>query len=543
MIEWKRRILWSLLAVAVIVFGYSLIYQWAMFAIAGNRIGFVQALQVVVEALTTAGFGGDTDVWREHDALAAFTILMNLTGVALVFLALPFFIVPLFGRALQRRPAESSDLENHVVVCSYTDREAIMLGELEAADVPSVIVSEDSDTVLELNEDGIEAILGDFEQEETFRAANIESARGVVIDAADERTISILLTIRELSEEIPVVSVLENGKDESYHRYAGANEVIRPQEILGDYLVNKIVQSVEQDLQRTIELDEEFELSELLVMPDSDLAEQTFEEAGLRDRIGATVVGVWRNGEFVPSPDPDMRIGEKTILLVAGSHRDIEDVRSLAKPQTRHPPEHVVVVGYGVVGRNVVERLEKAGISTTVVDDHEVEGVDIVGDVTEEATISRLDFDSIDAAVLALDDDTETMYTTVALESLAPDAEVIARCNNTQNVKKLYSAGAEYVLSLSTVTGRMLAASLLEEEELVTPQTQFEILRTEGPKLAGKTLSEADVRDRTGVTIIAVERDGELITNPETGFTIREGDVLVVVGSDESVNEFIKIAR
>lgn len=54
-----------------------------------------------------------------------------------------------------------------------------------------------------------------------------------------------------------------------------------------------------------------------------------------------------------------------------------------------------------------------------------------------------------------------------------------------------------------------------------------------GSSLAGQTLSESDVRAETGVSVIAVQRGKETVANPDPGFTVEAGDVLVTLGTRE----------
>ncbi|MWV38925.1 NAD-binding protein [Natrialba sp. INN-245] len=193
MIEWQRRIVMLLSAVALLVFVYTLLYQWAMLTFEGVEIAFFDSLQVVIEALTTAGFGGDTGYWNTA-IMNLIVVWMNLSGVLLVFLALPLFVVPLFQQALKDNPQESTELTDHVIICSYNPREDVLRSKLEAADVPYVIIDDDPKTVLDLNTRGIEAICGDPEYEQTFRAANINEAQALVADVSDEENISVILT-------------------------------------------------------------------------------------------------------------------------------------------------------------------------------------------------------------------------------------------------------------------------------------------------------------------------------------------------------------
>ena len=539
---WWRRIVLSLVAVFGIVIAYGFIYQWGMLTFEGEERTMYESVQVVIESLTTAGFGGDTDDW--NSAPMNFIVIgMNLSGVLLVFLALPLFVVPLFQQALATQPAESTDLTDHVIICSHREREDVLRDELEAADVPSVFVDDDPGTVTDLTDDGIEAMVGDPEQEQTLVAANIDDARALVVDISDEANPEVILTARELDDEIQIVSVAEDEDAETYHRYAGADVVVRPRQVLGHSLAAKAAMSVTTELQETIELGEQFEITEFLVERDSDLAGRTIAESGIRDRMGITVIGAWFNGEFVPAPDPETTINEHTILLVAGSHETLTELTARTLSPAEERTFRVVIGGYGEVGRTVDDTLEAEGITRTVIDSRDDLGVDVVGDITAEDTLDAADVGSARSIVLSLDDDTAAIYATLVLENVAPETEVIARANETETVRKLYRAGAEYVLALSTVTGRMLSSILLEDEEVLTPETQFEIIRTTAPEFAGQALGDLDIRARLGCTVVAAERDGELLTNLGPEFTIRRDDGLIVAGSDETVNRFIANSR
>jgi len=471
-----------------------------------------------------------------------FVVAMNLTGVLLVFLALPLIVVPLFQQALEDRPPESTDLLNHVVICSYTPRSDVLAGELEAANVPYVFIDDDPQLVVELNSEGINAIYGELDQEETLQAANAEQASALVTDIDEETNAMVILTARELSSELRIVSVVEDDDVASYHRYAGADEIVRPRRVLGQSLATKATTTVSADLRDTIELSEELAVTELLVQEHSDLVGQTIPESGIRDRMGITVIGAWFNGEFVPVPGPENVIDGNTILLVAGRRDNLTELKSRTVSTLRHNPDRVVVGGYGVVGRTAVETLASGGVSTCVVDIADEAGVDVVGDVTDESVLEDAAVDDSRSIILTLDDDATTIYATLVLRQVAPGVEIIARANETENIPKLYRAGAEYVLSLSTVTGRMLASILIEDEEILTPETQFELVRTTAPQIVGRSLGDVDLRARTGCTVVAVERNEDLLTDLGPEFVVREDDMLIVAGSDEAINQFVTLA-
>jgi Trk K+ transport system NAD-binding subunit len=197
-----------------------------------------------------------------------------------------------------------------------------------------------------------------------------------------------------------------------------------------------------------------------------------------------------------------------------------------------------VIVGYGTVGQTAGAALDDNGIEHTVVDRTDTDGVDVVGDATESATLTEAGIEDAQTVILALPDDTTTEFATLVVRELAPDTEIIARVEENGNISKTYRAGADYVLSLQRVTGRMAASYLLEDHDVLSVGQQVEIARTQAPKIAGRTIGDVDIRERTGCTVIAIRRDGAVDTDitPET--EIRTGDELVIVGTDAGVREF-----
>ena len=533
--EWRRRIGLALGVVAFVIVTYATIYRWAMATFEGREIPFVKALQVTVESLTTAGFGGHAP-W-ESTVMNVLVLAMNLSGVLLVFLGLPLFAIPLLRRALESPPPTRSDLTDHVIICSHSQQDEVLREELEAGGVPYLFVDGDPEVVTELVEAGRNAIHGDPEQIETLRAANAAAARALVADVDDETNPVVILSARRVNPELRIVSVVRDYRVVEYHEFAGADEVVLARQQLGESFAMRARTSFERNLRETIEVENDLEVTELLVEEGSPLAGETLASASVLDELRITVVGMWIGGKFVVSPPPETVLEENTILLAMGEHDHVEQVTARPVP-THYHPERVVVCGYGTVGYSVTEALREQGIEVTVVDLEEKAGVDVVGDVTDPETLERARIREAETVILALDEDTPTIYGTLVLKQFAPDVEIIARADDTDSVWKLYNSGADYVLSLPTLTGEILASMLVDEVEIVTPQMEFEFVRSEAPGLVGRTLAEADVRSETGCTVIAVEREGRLVTDLGPDFRIGKDDVLIVAGRHEAIEAF-----
>ena len=533
---WRRRTAVYLTGLALVILAYTVAYHEAMRAFEGEEQMFAHSLQVVVETFTTTGFGSDAP-W-ETTEMNLLVVAMDLTGVLLIFMALPAFVFPLFEEMLSTTPPSAVEgLTDHVVICAHTSRGEVLRNELVAFDVPYVFVVTDEDEAGDLYAEGEPVVHGDPEDVDTLRATNLGEADALVADADDETNASIVLSAREVSEDLRVVSLVEDEAVADYHRYAGADEVVSPRRALGRSLGAKATQTVSDELGEAIEIGEDFEVAELLVHRDSPLAGSTVSESRVGERTGANVIGAWVSGEFESPPSPDRVLDEHTVILVAGREDQLEELKRLTLSETRrHRRGPVIVAGYGVVGRAAASELA-ATDDVVVVDLEDKGGVDVVGDATERSTLEEAGIDEARSVIIALGSDTTTGFTALAIQQVAPEVEVIARANDAESVPKLYRAGAGYVLALSTVSGRMLASHLLDEDVL-RPESQVELVRITAPRLSGRTLADADVRARTGCTVVAIERDGEMRGDVGPDTVIGEDDTVVIAGTDDAVARF-----
>ncbi len=532
---WQRRTAYSVFVLAALMLGFTVVYDYGMSAFENDPKSFLHSLQVVVETFTTTGYGSDAP-WTSPE-LNLLVIVMDLTGVALIFLTLPAFVFPLLEERLSTTAPTSADLSDHVVICTYTPRGEMLIEELTSREIPYVVIEPDRDRADDLYEDGVEVVHGDPESPETLSRVNLVAARALVADATDEENASIALAAGDAADT-RIITFVADAAVADYHRYAGADEVFSPRRLVGESLADKVTTAVSAELGDVIEISEDFEIAELPVQPGSELAGVTIAESAITERTGANVIGAWLRGEFVSPPSPEARLDEHSLLLVAGRESQLEQLKELTLLETRPRRRgRVIVVGLGEVGSTVQRALESEGVDSVVVDIEDKPGVDIVGDVTEEDSLKKAGLDKSTAVILALPDDTQTIFATLVIRELSPDIEILARAKETTSVRKLYRAGADYVLALATVSGRMLASTILDEEVMGFDK-QIEVIRTRCPRLAGMTLREADVRARTGCTVIAVERDGETITEVGPDFELRADDEVVLVGTDEDVNRF-----
>ncbi|MFD1515442.1 potassium channel family protein [Halomarina rubra] len=539
--KWQRRTAEYTVGLFVVILVYSVGYDYGMGAFEGRRISFLHSLQVVVETFTTTGFGSDAP-WESWQ-MNVMVIVMDLTGVFLIFLALPTLVFPLFEEALSTAAPTSVDLVGHVVIAGYTPRGEALIHELEAREIPYVVVEPDRDRAADIYESKTRVVHGDPESVETYEdAVSLEDAQALVADVDDATNASVALTATQVADT-PVITFVEDPGMTEYHELAGAVEVFSPRQLVGESLATKVTSGVSSDLDDAIEIGDGFDVVELPVQSNSELDGARVADSGIREQTGANIVGAWFRGEFVSPPSPDALIDEQTILLVAGREEQLEDLKRLTRSeQRRRRRGHVVVAGLGVVGTTVERAIDESGLGLpqVTVDTDPVKGADVTGDVTDVDVLREAGIEGAGTVILSLPNDTVTVFATLVVRELSPDVEIVARAESQESVRKLYRAGADYVLSLGTVSGRMLASTILDEE-VITFDQQVELIRSAPGDIAGRTLRDADVRARTGCTIVAVERGGTLVSDLGPEFRLETGDELVVAGTDDDIVTFAEL--
>jgi voltage-gated potassium channel len=207
--------------------------------------------------------------------------------------------------------------------------------------------------------------------------------------------------------------------------------------------------------------------------------------------------------------------------------------------------EHYLVCGFGRVGRQVVRDLRAAGASYVVID-HNPESLKVAeaagvpwlqGEASDEALLRRAGIDRCRALIACVDSDAENVFITLTARELRPDLTVVARASSPEAEPKLRRAGAERIVSPYKSSGSELARLALHPQVTgvvdVAPEYRMEeIEASPGCPGAGRPLA-----DIAGPAIVAAVRraSGELVPQPPGDTVVEAGDVLVVMGTPETI--------
>ncbi|MEM6702954.1 MAG: NAD-binding protein, partial [Acidobacteriota bacterium] len=193
----------------------------------------------------------------------------------------------------------------------------------------------------------------------------------------------------------------------------------------------------------------------------------------------------------------------------------------------------VIVAGLGEVGSRVVETLGAAGVHTLTVDRRSDVGAEVVGDVHDRQTLTKLPLADARTLVLALDSDEATLFTTLLMRGLSPTVQIVARVNQETNVERIYRAGADLAVSLSQLTSSLLAEELLGER--IVSVGGLKLFRWCPNSAGGRSLAELDLRQRLGASVVAVERDGRVDLALSPDLVLQSEDRVYLAGDDHAV--------
>jgi voltage-gated potassium channel len=209
--------------------------------------------------------------------------------------------------------------------------------------------------------------------------------------------------------------------------------------------------------------------------------------------------------------------------------------------------EHVVVCGWGRVGRAIARDLAAMGASPVVVDNDpiRVENVPypaVLGDATDDDVLDRAGVRRARALVAALDTDAGNLFVTLSARALRPELFIVARVRLEENEDKLRRAGANRVVNPQSIGGARMAAFVLqpyvtEFVDVVMHDRGIEfrleeIPVPEGSPIEGFSIREAHVRDRTGALVLALrDRKGTFTTNPPPEAVVNADQIIIAIGT------------
>lgn len=537
----RRRLLALAIGLCLVVVLFALLYQLGMAGLENRPRTFWHSLEWVAETLSTTGYGAD-HTWN-HPVMVLFVVLLQFAGVFLIFLIFPIYLIPVLEERFEARlPTSIEKVSGHIIIYRYGPAVASLLADLTKAELATVIVEEDEETARRLVDTGARVIYGRPE-DGVLQRAGLSEAYALIANGDDDENAAFILTARQAGFDRLILALVEAPLHRRPMRLAGASAVFTPRHILGGALAARASERISPTVTGAQQLLGKLRVGEVRLHRDSPLAGSTLKEAALGQRTGATVLGQWVAGQLKAPLMANDRLQPDGILLVLGSDESLAQLSEACESaHPINPRGPYLVAGYGEVGHKVAELLRDAGEPVRVIDRMAQEGVDEIGDVLDPHVLERAGAREARTVILALDNDSSTLFATVVVKELVPMVPILARVNEAQNVDRIYRAGADFALSISQVAGQMLMRRLFGQEE-VAIHSGLRILKVTADGLAGGSLSELAIRRRTGASVVAVERGQEVFVDLASDFRLEAGDTLYVCGSNEATRRFQSVFR
>jgi voltage-gated potassium channel len=233
--------------------------------------------------------------------------------------------------------------------------------------------------------------------------------------------------------------------------------------------------------------------------------------------------------------------------------------RRRMEQQIKAMNEHVIVCGWGRVGRAIARNL-RASLAEVVVVDISAErlatvgGAYVQGDATDEEVLRQAGIDRARVFITALNTDADNLYVTLTGRSMRPDLFIVSRAASEQAVSKLLQAGADRVVNPQDLGGARMAALAVQphvaeflDVVMHDGSLEFRLAEVEvlpGSALAGQSLRSARVHDLTGTLVLAMREPGSAFrTNPPPTAEIVAGEILIVIGDAGQVSALRELAR
>lgn len=211
---------------------------------------------------------------------------------------------------------------------------------------------------------------------------------------------------------------------------------------------------------------------------------------------------------------------------------------------------HVIVCGFGRNGTECAQVLHHNNIPFVVVEEKNELPDDLPfkvdyfmkGDATKDETLHEAGIEHARAIIATMPIDADNLFMVLTARQLNPNITIISRASQDSSVGKLKIAGANNVIMPDKIGGAQMATLVLnpDVQEMIALMAsknnkQFQLVEMVATK--NTSLNDLNLWVRTGSTLLAVKNANEYILNPGPSFVIHGGERLILMGSEEQLEQ------
>lgn len=535
------RILLKLIGLlAIIIAVYSVLFH-ALMAREGQSHSWLTGFYWTMVAMSTLGFG---DITFQSDLGRMFSVLVLVTGTVYLLILLPFTFIQFFyapwleardaARAPRRLPEHTT---GHVLLVAYGPMETALVQRLQQFRTPFAVIVPDVARALQLHDEGVPVMVGEFDDPETFVRARVHNAALVAATLSDTENTNLAFTVREVAPAVPILGTAASEASVDILELAGCDQVLRPGELLGGFMARRVYG--DDGRSHVVGQVGPLLIAEASVMR-TRLVGQSLRDLNLTERLNVNVAGVWERGRFIPG-GPETTISRHSVLLLAGTRQQLDNYdQTYSMPADR--PAFVIIIGAGRVGRAAARALGERGVDYRVVEKstERLKGDPhvVVGDAADLAVLKAAGLDQASCVIVTTHDDDVNVYLTLYCRRLRPDLLILSRATLERNTMTLHRAGADVVLSLASM-GAHAIFNMLRHSQLLLLAEGLDVFSMPLPQaLEGRPIGESGIRRDTGCNVLAVRQGERMIINPEPSLPLPVGSELILMGDRQAEQRF-----
>ncbi len=538
---------WYAIFLTAVILLYSALFQLIMVQVEGQSHSWITAVYWTLVTMSTLGFG---DVTFSSDIGRVFSLGVLISGVLLLLVVLPFTFIRFFYapwletqfklRAPRKVPL---NIRGHVIISRYDETAVGLIERLKLNNIPHYVINSDPVESGHLWSQGVSVVTGDIDNLRTYEALQVQHARLLLVNCEDTTNTNIALTVREISNDLPIVGIAEQEDSIDILELSGCTQVLPLKIRLGEYLANRVSAIGKADVIGNFR---KLQIAELSVRG-TPLSGLTVRDTQLRERTGLNIVGVWCRGRLLPA-FPHTVLSSDSMVVVVGVSEQLAALNSLLDHR-RYQGEPVIIVGAGKVGTEVTRALKRKGMCVNVVEcnpgaEENVSGLAdrvVIGNANDRKVLEEAGLDDASAVLLSTHDDATNVYLSIYCRRLKPDIRIASRITHERNLEAIHRAGADFVLSCASL-GVEAIMSLIEGHELVMLGEGVDLFEVQVPaSLVNVTLAESGIGSRTGLSVVAVQQNDQLVTSLKGSMQLVAGAQLVMLGSVRQRRKFSEV--
>ena len=297
---------------------------------------FLDSLYMTVITITTVGFGEVREVTVLGRIFTIFIIFFGIGIIAYILGMVAQAMVELQVRSIigrRKLGLKMRSIKNHYIICGYGRIGKIITRELEANEMPMVVIDNDPEEKQTLEQEQTPYIIDDATSEEVLLEAGVERAKGLVsVVASDADNLFITITARGLNPDLFILARSDEEHSEKKLLRAGANKVVMPYLIGGHKMAQTLIKPAVTDFIDFAVGNREMglEMGELVVSGSSRLNGATLIDSGIRQEMDVIIVAIrTKDGEMRFNPSSQTRIESGDTLISLGKSHDLEKLATV----------------------------------------------------------------------------------------------------------------------------------------------------------------------------------------------------------------------